>query len=38
MRKQTDQRFVLAEGDARKTPDPTIGRAGYARLAPEIVA
>ena len=36
--KQGDQRFVLAQGDARKASDAAIGRARTPRLAPEIVA
>lgn len=30
-RKQTNQRLVLAQGDARQTPNAAIGRAGYAK-------
>ena len=30
-RKQSNQRLVLAQGDARKTPNAAIGRAGYAK-------
>jgi hypothetical protein len=30
-RKQGNQRFVLAQSDARKAPDAAIGRAGYAK-------